>query len=60
MSLTESSKDILHIMRKCVDTTTTDIFLFNIVKSVYTNDVNYKILEDIKDGKALARKFTQR
>ena len=60
MSLTESSKDILHIMRKCVDTTTTDIFLFNIVKSVYTNDVNYKILEDIKDGKALARKFNSK
>ena len=60
MSLTESSKDILHIMRKCVDTTTTDIFLFNIVKSVYINDVNYKILEDIKDGKALARKFNSK
>ena len=60
MSLTESSEDILHIMRKCVDTTTTNIFLFNIVKSVYINDVNYKILEDIKDGKALARKFNSK
>ena len=27
------------------------------MKSVYINDVNYKILEDIKDGKALARKY---
>ena len=59
MSLTESSKDILHIMRKCVDMQT-DIFLFNIVKSVYINDVNYKILEDIKDGKALARKYNSK
>ena len=32
----------------------------NIVKSVYINDVNYKILEDIKDGKTLARKFNSK
>ena len=59
MELDESSRDILHIMKKCVDMQT-DIFLFNITKSVYINDVNYKILEDIKDGKALARKFNSK
>ena len=59
MSLTESSKDILHNMKKWVDMQT-DKFLFNIVKSVYISDVNYKILEDIKDGKALARKFNSK
>ena len=32
MSLTESSKNLLHYMRGCVDITT-DIFLFNIPKA---------------------------
>merc|ERR1711895_3382 len=57
MELDESSRDILHIMKKCVDMQT-DIFLFNITKSVYINDVNYKILEKIKDGKATSIKYT--
>ena len=56
VSLRESSKDILQNMKKWVDMQT-DKFLFNIVKGVYNNDVNYKILEDIKDGKALATKY---
>ena len=56
MELDESSRDILHIMKKCVDMQT-DIFLFNITKSVYINDVNYKILEKIKDGKATSIKY---
>ena len=56
VSLRESSKDILQNMKKWVDMQT-DKFLFNIVKGVYINDVNYKLLEDIKDGKALATKY---
>ena len=55
MELDESTKDILHIMKQWVDMQT-DIFLFNIVKSVY-NDVNYNILEKIKDGKARSTKY---
>ena len=31
--------------------------MFNITKSVYINDVNYKILEKIKDGKATSMKY---
>ena len=56
MELAESSKNILHHMRNCVDMQT-DIFLFNITKGVYINDVNYKLLERIKDGKALSTKY---
>ena len=59
MELDESTRDILHIMRKCVDMQT-DIFLFNIMKSVYINDVNYKILEKIKDGKATSIKYNRK
>ena len=40
MSLTESSRNLLHYMRGCVDITT-DIFLFNIPKSVCVNHVDY-------------------
>ena len=43
-------------MRGCVDITT-DIFLFNIPKSVCVNDIDYNLLESIKDGKAISGKF---
>ena len=56
MSLTESSKNILHYMKGSVDRTT-NIFLFNIPRSVCMNDVDYTLFEDIKDGKALSGKF---
>ena len=56
MSLTESSKNLLHYMRKCVDITT-DKFLFNIPRSVCLDEINYKLLEDIKNGEAMATKF---
>ena len=49
MSLTESSKNLLHYMRGCVDITT-DIFLFNIPKSVCVDELDYYLLENIKDG----------
>ena len=56
MELAESTRNILHHMRKCVDMQT-DIFLFNITKSVYIDDVNYNLLENIKDRKAWATKY---
>ena len=52
MSLTESTRDILHYMKGCVDITT-DIFLFNISKRVCVNDIDYNLLEYIKDGWAM-------
>ena len=57
MSLTESSRNLLHYMRGCVDIAT-DIFLFNIPKSVDMENVNYSLLENIKDGKAMTGKYT--
>ena len=56
MCLTESSRNLLHYMRGCVDITT-DIFLFNIPKSVCVNDVDYYLLENIKDRKAISGKL---
>ena len=56
MNLKGKSKDILHHMRKVVDIPT-DIFLFNIQKGVIMGDIDYTLLEDIKDGEALAEKY---
>ena len=36
---------------------TTDIFLFNVGKAKTFNDVNYEVLEQIKDGRIIAAKF---
>ena len=43
-------------MKKWVDMQT-DIFMFIIAKGIYNNDVNYNILEKIKDGKARSTKY---
>ena len=56
MSLTAKSSDLLHYMRGCVDIAT-DIFLFNIPKSVDMENVNYSLLESIKDGEAVSGKY---
>ena len=37
--------------------TTTDIFLFNVGKANTMEEVNYEVLEKIKDGKLLASKY---
>ena len=37
--------------------TTTDIFLFNVGKAKTFDEVNYEVLEKIKDGRILASKF---
>ncbi len=56
MTLAARSKDILHCMRKSVDITT-DIFLFNIPKDVSTGNIDCKLLENIKDGEAMSKKY---
>ena len=56
VTLTAKSKDILHHMRKVVDIPT-DIFMFNIEKNVNIDKIDYNLLENIKDGKAVATKF---
>ena len=59
MPLAGRSKDILHCMREVVDITT-DIFLFNIPKDVNTGNIDCKLFENIKDGKALTSKFASK
>ena len=59
MPFAARSKDILHAMLQVVDITT-DIFLFNIPKDVNTRNIDCKLLENIKDGKALAEKFVSK
>ena len=56
MNLKGKSKDILHYMKKVVDIPT-ELFLFNIPKGVNMGDIEYTLLEDIKDGDALAEKY---
>ena len=50
----------LLVRKKCLDLlglTTTDIFLFNVGKANTINEVNYEVLEKIKDGRILASKY---
>ena len=47
---------ICHALRKR-PLTTTDIFLFNVGKAQTSNEVNYEVLEKIKDGRILASKY---
>ena len=54
LSLQGKSSDLLHHMKKVVDIPT-DIFLFNVEMGV--GDIDYTLLEKIKDGEALARKY---
>ena len=56
LSLEGKSSDLLHHMREVVDFPT-DIFLFNIEMGVYRGDIDYTLLEKIKDGEALAKKY---
>ena len=59
VTLAARSKDILHCMREVVDITT-DIFLFNIPKGAIMGKIDCKLLENIKDGEAMAMKFKSR
>ena len=56
MDIKVKKASICHALRKR-PLTTTYIFLFNVGKSFSFNDVNYKVLEKIKDGRILASKF---
>ena len=56
MDIKVKKASICHALRKR-PLTTTDIFLFNVGKSFSFNDVNYEVLEKIKDGRILASKF---
>ena len=40
--------------------TTTDIFLFNVGKAKTFDEVNYEVLEKIKDGRMIASKYDSR
>ena len=56
MDIKTKNTSICHILRK-QPLTTTDIFLFNVGKAKAFEDVNYEMLEKIKDGKLLASKY---
>ena len=57
--LTENERNTFHTLKK-LTSRQTEIFFFNIPKGQYMLHENYKILEHIKDGKAMAGKFNSR
>ena len=59
MDIKAKNSSICHALGKR-PLTTTDIFLFNVGKAKTFEDVNYDILEKIKDGKLLASKYGSR
>ena len=59
MELSENSRNTFHILRQ-IYTCVTDIFLFNIPRGQYMDSENYKILESIKDGSAIAGKYNSK
>ena len=56
MDIKLKKSSICHVLRKR-PLTTTDIFLFNVGKANTFDDVNYEVLEKIKDGKLVASKY---
>ena len=57
INLRASTPNICHVLSK-QPLSTADIFLFNIGKAKKkTDDVNYEVLEDLKDGDAFAAKY---
>jgi len=56
MELCENSRNTFHILRQLY-TCVTDIFVFNVPWGQYLDTENYKILEHIKDGAAMAGKY---
>ena len=59
LQLGETSRNTYHILGK-ICSTNTDIFLFNVPRRGYLSTEQYKILESIKDRKAVAGKFDGR
>ena len=56
MDIKLKKSSICHVLGKR-PLTTTDIFLFNVGKANTINEVNYEVLEKIKDGRILASKY---
>ena len=56
MDIKAKNSSICHALGKR-PLTTTDVFLFNVGKANAMDDVNYEVLEKIKDGKLLASKY---
>ena len=56
LELSENSRNTFHIMGKTCSKLT-DIFLFNVGRSEYLDTEQYRILEKIKDGKAVDGKY---
>ena len=57
INIKANTPSICHVLSK-QSLATADIFLFNIGKSKRSNDqVNYEVLEDLKDGDAFASKY---
>ena len=56
LPLSENSRNTFHIMGK-ICSNKTDIFLFNVARAVRLGLQQYKILERIKDGKAVYGKY---
>ena len=59
MDIKAKNSSICHALGKR-PLTTTDIFLFNVGKANTMEEVNYEVLEKIKDGKLLASKYDSR
>ena len=55
MEISDSPKNIFYILKKC--SSTANIFLFNLPRATILERDNYKILENIKDGSAIAGKY---
>ena len=55
MEISDSPKNIFYILKKC--SSTANIFLFNLPRATTLERDNYKILENIKDGYAIAGKY---
>ena len=56
MDIKAKNSSICHALGKR-PLTTTDIFLFNVGKAKTFDDVNYEVIEKLKDGKLLASKY---
>ena len=56
MDIKLKKSGICHVLGKR-PLTTTDIFLFNVGKAKTFDEVNYEVLEKIKDGRILASKY---
>ena len=59
MDIKVENANICHALRKR-PLTTTDIFMFNDGKAKGNSEINYEMLEKIKDGKLLASKYDTR